>query len=505
MARRFCVVLGFAILVFEFAFTSALGATIFDDDWKPPAPAKQTTSTSTTAPAGGSAEPGKTATFRHVVPTPAEQAPLRKTMRELFAKELANPSPSARRALATELIQQATEMKDAPIDRFVLLVGALEAARDGSDLTVACQAADEMEIGYLVDGLRVKTEAALKMNLRADLLNVTQENCESGLDLVDDLITTEDYEDAARILQSVRTAAPHEQTHAEVQARFKKLIALRAAATAIAGDLEKLKTVPDDPMANQAVGEYYCFVMGQWDRGLPMLARGSDPDLRAVAQRELAPTTHRQARALADAWWDYAHRRGNSPEQQQGASERSAQWYRAALPDLSGPEATLVQKRIADVRSDPESASSVYLSELDALKVDRIVRDSVWDLSKNTIDKLGRPLSVNGVHYDHGLGYNPNLSGGRSRITYSIAGKYARFRGLVGINDTSHRFMSVLTVRILGDGRELWASEPIEHTRVTESFDVSVRHVKILELVVDCGGHAGDAHVAWLNPRLDPK
>jgi hypothetical protein len=402
-------------------------------------------------------------------------------------------------------MKQASGLKDAPTDRFVLLVGAMEAARDGSDLTLSCEAADELGSAYLVNGLRTKAEAALKMNLRSDSLNVTTENCETGLDLVDDLIAAENYDDAGRLLQTVRAAASNEQTRAKVQSVAKKLSVRRTAASAIVADLAKLKTSPTDPAANQAVGEYYCFTRAQWDEGLPLLARGSDPQLRAVAQMELSSTSPTQARALADAWWAYANQKGIRSEEQQGASQRCAHWYRAALPDLNGLDAVLVQKRIATLTSAPESASSVYLSELDAVKVDRIVRDSLWDLTKDSIDKHGRPLSVNGVHYAHGLGYNPEVSGGRSRITYSIGGKYARFSGLVGINDTSSGFTSALTFRVFGDGRELWTSQPIEHTQTTESFDLSVRHIRVLELVVDCDGNAGGAHVVWLNPHLDPK
>ncbi len=42
---------------------------------------------------------------------------------------------------------------------------------------------------------------------------------------------------------------------------------------------EKLKESPDDPAANLAVGSYLCFNKDQWERGLPMLAKGSDPAL----------------------------------------------------------------------------------------------------------------------------------------------------------------------------------------------------------------------------------
>ena len=73
--------------------------------------------------------------------------------------------------------------------------------------------------------------------------------------------------------------------------------------------LETLKTSKDDPEANQKVGQYLCFVRGQWDQGLGPLALGADAELRSAAVRELAsqsgPT---DAMAVADSWYGIADR-----------------------------------------------------------------------------------------------------------------------------------------------------------------------------------------------------
>ena len=47
--------------------------------------------------------------------------------------------------------------------------------------------------------------------------------------------------------------------------------------------LAALDRNPTHPAANQMVGKYRCFNKGNWITGLPMLALGSDPELKALA------------------------------------------------------------------------------------------------------------------------------------------------------------------------------------------------------------------------------
>ena len=49
--------------------------------------------------------------------------------------------------------------------------------------------------------------------------------------------------------------------------------------------IDKLKENPTDPEANLTAGTYYSFVKNEWDKGLPLLAKGSDPELKNSAKR----------------------------------------------------------------------------------------------------------------------------------------------------------------------------------------------------------------------------
>ena len=71
--------------------------------------------------------------------------------------------------------------------------------------------------------------------------------------------------------------------------------------------LARLKTDPDDTAINLSVGRFYAFTKGDFERGLPFLAKGSDRASVDLAKKEVAgrPTPRRQA-ALADGWLELA-------------------------------------------------------------------------------------------------------------------------------------------------------------------------------------------------------
>jgi len=111
--------------------------------------------------------------------------------------------------------------------------------------------------------------------------------------------------------------------------------------------VEKLKTAPDDPAANLAVGSYTCFNKGDWEHGLPMLAKGSDANLKKLAILEITrPTTPDDLMRLGDGWWDFG---AKQPDVIRGEIyQHAASIYNAALPNVTGLRRTLMEHRIAD-------------------------------------------------------------------------------------------------------------------------------------------------------------
>lgn len=295
---------------------------IFDDDWTapparsatlPPAivpdtqPASDPTLAPANAPSPANAQDnsaGVAAPNRRAIPSKADQSKSRKLFKEVYAKQLADRSPAGRRDLATRLLDQAAKTDDSPTDEFVLLVGATEAGREAADLNACNKAADALGAAYEVDSLMLKSDLALKVATKGGSRANGLENARVSLDLIDQLIEAGDYITASRLASALLPAASADPNlGAQLRTLLKDSEDLRSSADRIAGDVEKLKTTPDDPSSNLAVGQFLCFKRGDWVRGLPMLAKGSDAKLRAAAASELARSNDPDAvERVADEW-----------------------------------------------------------------------------------------------------------------------------------------------------------------------------------------------------------
>src|SRR5262249_7752248 len=99
--------------------------------------------------------------------------------------------------------------------------------------------------------------------------------------------------------------------------------------------LAKLAKEPDDPEASTAAGKYSCLAKGNWKKGLPLLLKGKDEGLQALAKKDMAsPKAAKKQVELGDAWWDLAGKE-KAPAKER-LQERAGFWYDQALPDLTG-------------------------------------------------------------------------------------------------------------------------------------------------------------------------
>lgn len=101
----------------------------------------------------------------------------------------------------------------------------------------------------------------------------------------------------------------------------------------------------DDPVAALAMGKFYCFTKGDWAKGLPFLARGSDEKLKAAAEADLTtPEETAKRLAVADTWVDVMRIQKEAPAKS-ATADRAIQWYRTSWPSLNKDERDLVRAK----------------------------------------------------------------------------------------------------------------------------------------------------------------
>src|SRR5262249_22048438 len=133
---------------------------------------------------------------------------------------------------------------------------------------------------------------------------------EAGLDLIDDAVTAGNFKVSQDLMKVVTAAAVKAKSlvlSGRVKTRGEELDALLKEYDALKPALTKLKDSPDDAAANLQVGKFLCLRQGDWEKGLPLLAKGSDAKLKAQAANDLAkPTKAAKQVEVGDGWWNLA-------------------------------------------------------------------------------------------------------------------------------------------------------------------------------------------------------
>jgi hypothetical protein len=169
----------------------------------------------------------------------------------------------------------------------------------------------------------------------------------------------------------------------------------------------------------------------------------------------------------------------------------------------SGPQPTPaeeVPQPVPDKRP-PHSvvSTSQRLADLEPLEVTGVSLGSL---------PLRRPVQLGGQTRKHSLWAQPVAGEETSQISYTLAGRFTRLRGLVGLagdrrESPAEPASPSVVFRVYGDGNLLWASEPLPLRPATQTLDVKVRDVDVLALTVECSDRHAAPECAWGDLTLD--
>ena len=267
---------------------------------------------------------------------------------------------------------------------------AAETAAKGGDAADVLQAIDAQAKDFAVSAPALKAPA-LETALRAPGAAAadSQAVLEAALSAADEAQAADEYDAAGRLLRVVAAAATKigaKQMATMASERGRLIDAMQREYDNVKGDLATLKDKPDDPDAGLHFGRFLCFFKGDWERGLPLLAVGSDAKLRDLAKKDLnSPTAAADQAALADAWMDAADAEtGTKGEQIQ---LHAYALYKQAAPQMTGPDKTRVDGRIKKLDAIAEKLAVPELKDAPAeagwFVLFHSADPSIWDSDTN--------------------------------------------------------------------------------------------------------------------------
>ena len=406
-----------------------------------------------------------------------------------------------------------------PARGYVEASQALEFAVRQCDVELASQLVNGFDHHFAVDGWKLKATTLGQLAHTARTNEARARLAKAALDLVDRAIADDRFDVAVELATTgsflsaqLKDIAVRDLAHS-LSERARRV---QKGAQDLQAARDALLVKPNDPAANLAVGKFECFLKQDWNRGLPLLVRGSDADLEALAKQELsAPANATDRLKLADAWWDLANKRGADkraadPSTTAGKDDlavkslraRAAYWYQRAAAGLSGLDLAKAQKRATE--TEPATADTIAL---EAVYLDDMHEQAV-NVGHGHLGKHGETgyihpdhVKVRGVAPQHALSLHPPNSGSAT-VSYDLAGKYHSFSGIAAIMDDSQQMQAAVTFRIFGDDKLLWSSRPLRHGGEFQECAVRLIGIRTLKLEIACSGNSTGAYAVWVNPML---
>jgi hypothetical protein len=319
--------------------------------------------------------------------------PLLDDVRATFEQEYAAARTAAeRQQLSVFLRDQSRSVKsNAPL-QFVLLEEARRTAVGAGDYSLALRLIDELAGDFSVDTITLKTDAVSEVVKNVREPAVRAELAITTLNLSEEATRSRQFDLAEKLATQARALGGRDNTiRTRALAALNSIKRMQREWQEIEQAIELLAVDPDDPDANALYGRYLCLLEGDWATGLPLLAKSSDAELKAVAVLDLdEPVDPEKRVAVADAWYDLAKSREDHPR----LLGRAGRWYALALPDLNNLTRAKVVKRLESLPIFGPAGSVTKETEVHVVGLDNglILGNTATGLARVVVSRESAPV-----------------------------------------------------------------------------------------------------------------
>lgn len=307
------------------------------------------------------------------LPSAEERAKATRLIRDLFKEDYARTGPASQGALAAKLIQQAGETLDDPASQYSLYRETAElAAAINVDLALeACDAVVRRFEGPPEDVLEPMLEVVVAKVAKPEAYGQV---AVFAMRRADALLADDEIEAARRLHKIAEESAEKAKSLKivkQVQSQAGEIEAYRQTQDAVARARQTLKSKPDDVDAVLVLGKHFCFLKGDWAKGLPLLAKSADTKLKQLATKDLETNEDDGPGciAIADAWYDALASIQSHPKRQ--VQLRVHGLYSKALPGAAGLTRVKLEKRLDELEK--------------ALPPGRIDHSALWPVLRSAV------------------------------------------------------------------------------------------------------------------------
>ena len=144
----------------------------------------------------------------------------------------------------------------------------------------------------------------------------------------------------------------------------------------------------------------------------------------------------------------------------------------------------------------PERARAAETVWLSSLELTNVIQG--WGQAQPDKAVTGKPLSIGGKQFDHGLGTHAD-----SVIRLELKGGTEKFYAYVGVDDNAGKDQARIVFKVLGDGNRLFRSSPMKLGDPAKKVEANVKGMKMLLLLAETTGEdISYAHADWADAQF---
>ena len=282
------------------------------------------------------------------VPSSDVQAEITRQLDEIYGLGQIR-TPAKKIELARQLFDLASKSSN-PNEQFAIMRHVMDLACQGGDAALMIEAIAAVAEKFDVKVEKVRDHFLNQFASQATDKAAIKSYIDGTRSMVEEACAAEQYDVALKIAKTAYVLTMRSGGHTyrkEMYERRKEIQELHDAWLPLQEARDRLEANANDADAHLALGRYLCFTKGDWQSGLPHLARGADEALRVLAERDLqSPEKSGDQLALADAWWGLTAEQDNTAAA--ACRGRAAVWYRHTLPQLSGLSKAKAEQRLKE-------------------------------------------------------------------------------------------------------------------------------------------------------------
>lgn len=307
------------------------------------------------------------------VPNAADVATAGQRLKQLFGKRFEEArDDQAKSALASDLLNQAATLQADPAAAFALQSACINIASSAGNFELAVKAVDQRVGQFDVNSIDENYEFLTKFAATNSNRNPASIDGVSYLKRAFPVIyatcVNDEYDRSQELVKNAFKFVNEPRTSPLSKALTRLKSQLTNAQRQYNTAKESLASYREDSSdiaAGLTFGRFLCFIKGDWERGLPLLAKSDSRELKLVAEMDLKkPTTNSDKIALGDEWWRLGEAAKTSLYRE-ACRERAAFWYRDTLASL--PESLdqiHVKARLAEAESSATAGSGSPLGSI---------------------------------------------------------------------------------------------------------------------------------------------